>query len=276
MKRRVFLTFCLSACLIQTVIPSAPSALFPSGPDEAAALELKINLINGLMSQRHLAARILNDLSTALPSRVWLTDVAYDSEGIRIKGHALSNSLLADYVSRLEGNPNLAEVNLVSSVQRRARNNEYQEFELQALVKATPREKPSRPGSRSGPESIASLTRRLEELEKVMPARKETADILRQLQQAANDSRLKITKFAPGNEIPREFYSEKPISIEVTGTRQSLRRFFDRMIDLPRLWLIKKFSFSAISDQDADSPIRASLTAQTCFLRETQAARARR
>jgi hypothetical protein len=270
MKRRVFLTLCLSAGLIAIANPSAPQT---SGPEQAASLERKIDLINGLMSQRQLAARILNDLSKALPGRVWLTEVIYDSEGIQVKGNALSNNLLADCVSRLEGNPDLTEVNLLSSVQRRARNNEYQEFALRALVKDTRGEKPSKPGSKSAPGAVIALTKRLEELEKVMPARKETGDILRQLQQAANDSRLKISKFAPGSEMPREFYSEWPISIEVTGTRHDLRRFFDRIADLPRLWLIKKFSFNAISNQDADSSVRASFTAQTCILRETPAAR---
>jgi hypothetical protein len=266
MKRCIFLMLCLGACLFATVNASAP---FPSGPEQAAALERKINLISGLMSQRQLAARILNDLSTALPGRAWLAEVIYDSEGIRVKGNAPSNNLLADYVSRLEESPDLTEVNLLSSVQRRGRNNEYEEFSLRALVKDARAVKPSRPGSRSGPDAVIALARRLEELEKVMPARKETSEILRQLQQAANDSRLSIIKFAPGSEIPKEFYSEWPISIEVSGSRQSLRRFFDRVAELPRLWLITKFSFSAVSNQDPDSPVRASLTAHTYFLRES-------
>ena len=255
---------------------ACPSNRSASGPEPAATLERKINLINGLMGQRSLAARILNELGTALPARVWLTEVVYDSEGIRIKGHALSNSLIADYVSSLERSPSLTEVNLLSSVQKRARNNEYQEFALRALVKDTSGEKPSKSGYESGPDAVAALTSRLEELEKAMPAGKETADILRQFQQAANDSDLKITKFAPGSEIPGEFTSEWPVSIEATGSRQGLRRFFDGIVELPRIWLIKKFSFTGISNEEADSPVRASFTAQTYFLRETPAKRAGR
>lgn len=266
MRNRVYITLCLSACLISIACPSKPSA---PGPEPAAALERKIDLINGLVGQRPLAARILNELDTALPARVWLTEVVYDSDGIRVKGRAPSNGLVADYVSSLERSASLTEANLLTSVQKRARNNEYQEFALRALVKDGSGEKPSKSGYESGPDAVAALTRRFEELEKVMPAGKETADILRQFQLAANDSGLKITKFAPGSEIPGEFTSEWPISIEATGSRQSLRRFFDTIVDLPRLWLIKKFSFSAMSNEDADSPVRASLTALTYFLRET-------
>ncbi len=271
MKRRIFLILCLSSCLFATVKASAP---FPFCPAQAAALERKIDLIEGLMSQRQLAARILNDLSTALPARVWLTEVIYDPEGIRVKGNALSNNFVADYISRLEGNPDLTDVNLLSSAQRQAGNREYQEFSLRALPKDIRGEKPSGPRSGSDPGAVIALTRRLEELEKIMPGRKETAEILRQLQQAASDSRLSITKFAPGTDHPKEFYSEWPISIEVMGTRQSLRRFFESVADLPRLWLITKFSFNAVSNQAPDSPVRAALTAQTCFLGETREARA--
>ena len=273
MRSRFYITFCLSACFISMACPSNRSA---SGPEPAAALERKIDFVYGLMGQRPLSARILNDLSTALPARVWLTEVVYDSKGIRVKGHALSNGLIADYVSSLERNPDLTEVDLLSSVQKRARNNEYQEFALWALVKDTSGEKPSKSGYESGPDAVVALTRQLEELEKVMPAGKETADILRQFQQAANDSGLKITKFVPGSEIPGEFTSEWPVSIEATGSRQGLRRFFDGIVELPRIWLIKKFSFAAVSNDDADSPVHASFTAQTYFLREIPADRVSR
>ncbi|MGA2532806.1 MAG: type 4a pilus biogenesis protein PilO [Candidatus Aminicenantales bacterium] len=273
MRNRSYITFCLSACLISIACPSKPSA---PGADKATALERKVNFINGLLGQRPLAARIVNELVAALPARVWLTEVVYDSEGIRIKGRSPSNDLIADYVSSLERSSSLTEVNLLSSVQKRARNYEYQEFALRALVKDGSGEKPSKSGHESGPDAVDALTRRLGELEKAIPPGKETADILRQFQLAANDSGLKITKFAPGSEIPGEFTSEWPISIEATGSRQSLRRFFDGIVELPRLWLIKKFSFTAVSNEAADSPVRASITAQTYFLREKPAERAGR
>jgi hypothetical protein len=264
MKRRIFLVFYLAASLISIACRSGPSE---SGPDEAATLRGKIDFINGLLSQRDLAARLLDDLSAALPDRVWLTGVSYDTAGIQAKGYAPSNTLVADYVSRLGTSSSLAEATIQSSVQRRIRNREFQEFVIQAQVKGVRGEKP--PGSGAGTESgdIAALTARLEELEKVLPPDKDSGSILRQFQQTAADSGLKITKFVPGSEIPRESYSEWPISIEVTGPRQNLQRYFATISSQPRLWLIKKFSFSPISAQDPASPIRASLTAQTYFLR---------
>jgi Tfp pilus assembly protein PilN len=99
-------------------------------------LERKINLINDLISQQDLPVRILDDLSRRLPEWVWLTEVNYNPKGIQIKGNALSNNLIADYIGALEDSPNLMNVNIISSVQRRARQrgDEYLEFSLNAVI----------------------------------------------------------------------------------------------------------------------------------------------
>jgi hypothetical protein len=271
MMRKGPLLCCLSACLALLACPSGPSS---SGPDRASdqeqaeALQRKIEIVEGFMSRRPLAARVWDDLNSTLPDRVWLIEVVYDSEGVRIKGRARTNNLLADYVSRLEARPGLTQVMLVSSVQKQARNVEFQEFALRASVADAGRENPAAPGAAAGSGSTSALAARLEELEKGLQERKETADLLRQIQQLANDSSLNVTKFAPGNEIQKEFYGEWSVAIEITGTRQALGRFFGRTAELPQLWLIKNFSIKALSDEDAHSPVRASITALACFLRE--------
>jgi hypothetical protein len=245
----------LAAC------PSGPSSSAPdrtSEKEQASTLDRKIELIDGLMSQRFMAARILDDLAGALPERVRLTEVAYGSGSIEIKGSAPSNNLIADYVSRLEGSRSLMEVMLRSSVQKSGRNREFQEFTLQAQVRDGRGEKNAASGS---------TAERLERFEGILPPWGETSDLLRQIQTLAVDSGLQMTKFAPGDEAPGEFYSEWPIAIEVTGSQRELGRFLGGMADLPRFWLVKKFSFKAVSSEDAGSDVRASITAQTYFLR---------
>lgn len=101
---------------------------------QKASLELKINLINDLVIQQDLPVRIMDELSRSLPEWVWLSEVNYDSKGIQIKGKALSNNLIADYISNLESSSILMNVNLVSSTQRRTRRDEYLEFSMNALV----------------------------------------------------------------------------------------------------------------------------------------------
>jgi hypothetical protein len=249
----------LGAC---TSGPSSSDKAEAGKQDQTAALERKIEFLESLMSRRGLAADVLRDVSAALPDRVWLTEVSYDSGKVRIKGNARSNGLVADYISRLGGSASLADVSLLSSVQRGARNTGYEEFSVEATVKETRGAGSPGPGATSGSDTLVALTTRLAELEKSLLDRKDTASVLRQFQQAANDSGLKITKFEPGNEVRGEFYREWPISIEAIGSRQSLGRFFVLVTELPKLWLIGNFSFRATSGQEAALPVRAVLSPQ--------------
>lgn len=100
-----------------------------------ASLERKINLINDLRSQQDLAARIMDQLSRSLPDWVWLSEVTYDAKGLQIKGKALSNNLIADYMTSLENSPVFMNVSLISSTQKKAQRNEYLDFSLSALLK---------------------------------------------------------------------------------------------------------------------------------------------
>ena len=62
----------------------------------------------------------MDELSKRLPDWVWLNEVAYDSKNIQIRGNALSNNLIADYISNLENSPYFESVNLISSTQKTA------------------------------------------------------------------------------------------------------------------------------------------------------------
>ncbi len=98
------------------------------------SLERKINLINNLKAQQDLAVRLMDDLSRHLPDWVWLTEVTFDPKGLLIKGRALSNNLIADYIADLEASPNLRNVSIISSVQKETRRDQYLEFSLNAAV----------------------------------------------------------------------------------------------------------------------------------------------
>lgn len=108
-----------------------------------ASLERKINLINDLRAQQATAVKIMDTLSRSLPDWVWLTEVAYDSKGLQIKGKALSNNLIADFMTSLENSPVLANVALGQSTQRKSQRNEYLEFTLSAALEKKPEPAPA-------------------------------------------------------------------------------------------------------------------------------------
>jgi len=95
-------------------------------------LERKMNLINQLKARQGIAVTILDELSKQIPDWVWLTEVSYSGQTVRIKGKAFSNNLIADYIYNLEESPYFSNINLISSTQRRSKNNEYLEFSMNA------------------------------------------------------------------------------------------------------------------------------------------------
>jgi type IV pilus assembly protein PilN len=106
-------------------------------------LDKKITLIESLNAQRDLAPRLMDELSRRLPDWVWLSEVTYDDKGIQIKGRALSNNLIADYISSLEASPQVMNVNLVSSTQKTLKADQYLEFSLRAMVEKKPEPVPA-------------------------------------------------------------------------------------------------------------------------------------
>jgi len=114
---------------------------------QKANLEKKITLITDLQAQQAMVVHIMDEISKALPDWVWLTEAAYDKGMVSIKGKALSNNLIADYMIALENSPYLAKVDIKSSTQKTAQNNQYLEFLLTASVSAQPESAAPPPGT---------------------------------------------------------------------------------------------------------------------------------
>lgn len=101
--------------------------------EQKSTLERKINLINYLKSRQEIAVRTMDELSKNIPGWVWLTETSYDTQQITIKGRALSNNLIADYVYNLENSPHLSNVKIESINQRTQQTGTpYLEFSLTA------------------------------------------------------------------------------------------------------------------------------------------------
>jgi len=107
--------------------------------EQKALLERKINLINSLTSHQQVAVNIMDELSLSIPDWVWLVEASFDQNEVRIKGKALSNTLIADYMFSLENSPSFASVNLISSTQQRTGGDEFLEFSLTARYVLPPK-----------------------------------------------------------------------------------------------------------------------------------------
>jgi len=118
---------------------------------------------------------------------------------------------------------------------------------------------------------IEGLTKTLATLEAIIPQKKEMSDILRRIQQLAYDSRLNIRRFAPQKLSDKEFFSEQPISIEMTGNYHNLGIFFDHLSRFSRLFIVENFSIKSLSRQSEASTISVSCTTKTYIFHEEKA-----
>ncbi len=100
--------------------------------EEKSLFEKKIVLISQLKSFQEAAVRIMDELSKNVPDWVWLTETNYSEETVEIKGNALSNNLIADYIFNLENSPYFSNVNLIASTQKKTGSQQYLEFSLTA------------------------------------------------------------------------------------------------------------------------------------------------
>lgn len=77
-------------------------------------------------------------------------------------------------------------------------------------------------------ESFGAMLRQL-------PDRTEVADLLVDVSQTGLASGLEFKLFQPQAEVPKEFYAELPINIEVTGSYHEFGEFISGLSALPRI-----------------------------------------
>lgn len=113
---------------------------------QKAFLEKKIGLINGLKARQGGAVRIMEEISQDLPDWVWLTEANLRPQGLELKGRALTNIQISDFMRNLEKSGLFENVGLVGSTQRTTGANSYLEFTLTAGVAAPAGPQPAAKG----------------------------------------------------------------------------------------------------------------------------------
>jgi type IV pilus assembly protein PilO len=120
-------------------------------------------------------------------------------------------------------------------------------------------------------QEVADLERRLEVLRSILPSQKETPVILQRVQEMAATSNLKIMKFTPQPTVPRAFYSDWPIRLEVQGSYNGLGEFFSKISRSARIINVDTISVKGIEGSvNPQMTLSASCTATTFVFREDQ------
>ena len=118
-------------------------------------------------------------------------------------------------------------------------------------------------------DELVQLEQRLVVLQSILPAQKETPTVLRSVQQMAASSNLKILKFTPQPVVPRAFYSDWPIHMEVEGNYNGLGAFFEKVSRATRIIDVGTISVKGIDNsKDPSRTLLASCTATTFVFKE--------
>ena len=116
-------------------------------------------------------------------------------------------------------------------------------------------------------EEVHQLEVELDKLLRILPARRNTPDLMRRIRSLAEQGDFTLKRFNPGTLAEKEFYSEWPINVNVEATYHNLALFFDRISRFSRIINIEDLK---INGTNAKGPhtINATFKAKTFVYRE--------
>jgi type IV pilus assembly protein PilO len=119
-------------------------------------------------------------------------------------------------------------------------------------------------------QEVASLQRKLGDIQQILPTDTETGDLLRWIKNMSDQSNLGLKAFSPGSLRPVDFYKEFPIDMDVVGRYHDLGIFLDRVSKYSRIINVDNLRMTAFAG-GGEKTIRASFTATT-FVYDDKAA----
>lgn len=116
-------------------------------------------------------------------------------------------------------------------------------------------------------EAVRGLELELDKLLRILPSRRNTPELLRRIRALVEQGDFGFRRFTPGGFTNRDFYSEWPIVINLTGGYHNLAQFFDRISRFSRIINIENLTISAAPGR-GDQTIAASFSAKTFVYKE--------
>jgi Tfp pilus assembly protein PilO len=121
-------------------------------------------------------------------------------------------------------------------------------------------------------EEVRQLELELDKLLRILPARRNTPDLLRRIRSLAEQGDFALKRFTPKELSDKEFFSEWPIEVAIDGSYHNLALFFDRISRFSRIINIENLQVNAIPDPKSPHTISASFIAKTFVYKEAEPA----
>lgn len=99
---------------------------------------------------------------------------------------------------------------------------------------------------------------------RLLPDKKEIPSLLESISKSGRHSGLEFLLFKPAKEVPKGFYAEIPVKIEVVGGYHNLAMFFDKVSRLSRIVNVSNISIKkAKGSKKAEGYLKTSCVATT-------------
>ena len=118
-------------------------------------------------------------------------------------------------------------------------------------------------------EEVHQLEMELDKLLRILPARRNTPDLLRRIRSLAEQGDFALRRFTPGQLSDKEFFSEWPIAVSVEGGYHNLALFFDRISRFSRIINIEDLNITALAGAKGTHTLAASFNAKTFVYKES-------
>lgn len=112
-------------------------------------------------------------------------------------------------------------------------------------------------------QKVALQEETLSRLREILPEEKETAEIIRRVQEVAVQSNLRIRSFSPQRTVRKEFYEDWPILIALEGNYDNLGRFFEEVGQFTRIVNVDNINIRSLPEQTPERTLTATCTATT-------------
>ena len=110
---------------------------------------------------------------------------------------------------------------------------------------------------------MAEIEKEFKEASLVIPDTKEIPSLLTSISSEGTGAGLDILSFKPGQERPKEFYAEIPVSLSVNGSFNNIGHFLDTVSKLPRIVNLANINLSSPKMQDGKMILGSSINLVT-------------
>lgn len=116
---------------------------------------------------------------------------------------------------------------------------------------------------------LEALTRELTVMKEQLPDKKEIPELLRTISSLGSESGLTFLLFRPRPEVPKEFYSEIPVEMQVEGSYHQVARFFYQVGLLDRIVNVSNVDMGKATEDKGQIQLTTSCLATTFRFVET-------